>query len=260
VSLEIKSLSFSYPGSQRKVLDNVNFKAKNGDLIALLGPNGVGKSTLFRCILGFLKPDSGKILLDGQDISTLSRAQFAGKVAYIPQTVSPAFNYTILDLVLMGVTSQLSYFQSPGKEHIEKAEAILESLGISHLANRGCGQVSGGERQLALLGRALLQNANFLIMDEPTAALDYGNQYRVMQRVSDLASQGYTILMSTHDPNQAFRHCSNVIAMRDGHIIAEGAPCAALTEDVLSRLYGINVGLAQIPTAVGSITVSVPGK
>ncbi|MDO4552266.1 MAG: ABC transporter ATP-binding protein, partial [Bacillota bacterium] len=214
MAVNIIDLDFSY--DTRKVLHNINFSAEGGSLVAVLGPNGVGKSTLFRCILGFLRPDKGSVLLNGREISSLSRQEAAREIAYIPQVASPTFDYTVLEMVLMGVSNQLGYFESPGPAHREQALDTLGDLGIAHLRNRGCAQISGGERQLALLARALIQNAKVLLMDEPTANLDYGNQYRVMERIAGLASKGYTVIFSTHDPNQALLHANRVFALKGG--------------------------------------------
>lgn len=257
MSIELEHVSFSYP--RHVVLDDISFSARDGELVSVLGPNGAGKSTLFRCMLGFLN-FSGVIRIGGHDIRTLSRPETAMEVAYIPQSSVPVYNYTVLDAVLMGVTNRLGLTQLPGSEHRQAAMDILDSLGISHLAQRGCAHISGGERQLVLLARALIQNARLLIMDEPTANLDYGNQYRVMERISSLSALGYTIIFSTHDPNQALMHASRVLVLSDGHILADGTPALSLTEDTLSRLYGIPVSRKSIETGSGSTLICFPGK
>ncbi len=254
--IEARNIEFSYKGN--KVLSGLDFSADSGDVVAVLGPNGVGKSTLFRCMLGFLKPQKGAVLIDGVDIRKMSSAEAARRIAYIPQSVSPVFNYTVLDTVLMGVTNRLGLFQSPRPKDVAKAVDVLNSLGIAHLKHRGCGQISGGERQLALLARALVQEAGVLIMDEPTSNLDYGNSWRVMERISALAGGGYTVFFSTHDPNQAFLHAGRVLVIKEGKVLAFGTPRETLTEELLSDLYNINVSLRSVPYGGGSITVSIP--
>ena len=186
MKIESVNLVFSY--KNRQVLRGLDFSAQSGDVVAVLGPNGVGKSTLFRCLLGFLRPLKGGVFIDGKDISSISPAGMASSIAYIPQSISPVFNYTVLETALMGVTNRLGIFQAPKPDDVEKAVEVLDSLGISNLKHRGCGNISGGERQLALLARALVQDAGILIMDEPTANLDYGNNWRVMERVVSLAN------------------------------------------------------------------------
>lgn len=256
MSVEVRDVSFSYGSID--VLHHINFFAEAGNLVAVLGPNGVGKSTFFRCMLGFLKPREGEILLNGQDIFAMSHTDVAREIAYIPQSASPAFNYTVLDTVLMGMTNQIGALQSPKREHRERAMAALESLGIAELANRGCNRISGGERQLMLLARSLVQNAKILIMDEPTANLDYGNSFRVMERIETLGAAGYTVIFSTHEPNQAFRYANRVLALSGGSVLAEGVPGEVLTEETLSKLYRIDVAVCSVEVDGTEFKLSVP--
>ena len=256
MSIEVKNLRFCY--GARPVIGDVSFTAEKGELLAVLGPNGVGKSTLFRCLLGFLAPQSGEILVDGTPIARISRRELARKLAYIPQSHTPAFDHTVLDSVLMGMTAQMGVFEQPGQAQHEKAMQMLRALGIEKLAGRGCMKISGGERQLMLLARALVQDAGTLIMDEPTANLDYGNSCRVMERVSMLGKQGYTVIFSTHDPNQAFSYATKVLALKDGGVMACGRPQAVLTQEVLSGLYGIPVARCCVQTPFGERTICVP--
>lgn len=258
MNIELRDVHFSY--GARPVLKGLSFSAGMGELIALLGPNGAGKSTLMRCMLGFLKNYTGTILLAGQDVRTMSRAALSSRIAYIPQSSSATFNYTVMDMVLMGVTGRIGILGTPGAEQERQVKETLEGLGIAHLARRGFEELSGGERQLALLARALVQDAHILVMDEPTANLDYGNQNRVMERVSELAAQGYTILYSTHDPNQALLYASRALALWDGRILTDGLPEQTLTEDVVQTLYGIGVYRRSLPDVNGGISVCVPRK
>ena len=238
--LECKNLQFSY--GNHAVLKDISFTAKEGEIIALLGPNGAGKSTLFRSLLGFLKPDGGEVLIDGKPIAGFSRRALAREIAYIPQSHSPTFNYTVLQSVLMGATAALGTLASPGKEDEARAMALLETLGIAQLAHRGCRKISGGERLQQHL-RALLQDAKVLLLDEPTASLDYGNAARVMERICALSREGYTVLFSTHEPNHALRYATRTLALRDGALLADGESTAVLSEELLSALYGIPVAV-----------------
>ena len=256
MSIEIRRLGFSYGSTD--VLRDITFTAADGDIAAVLGPNGVGKSTLFRCVLGFLAPSEGGILVNGKDMRTLDRRAAAREIAYIPQSCVPSFNYTLLEVVMMGLTNQIGVFDAPRPEHKTAALEAMESLGIAHLAHRESGRVSGGERQLALLSRAMVQNARVLVMDEPTANLDCGNSALVMERVSALAGEGFTVLFSTHDPNQAFSYATKVLALKDGGVMAVGAPETVLTQAVLSRLYGIPVARCEMETAFGRKTICMP--
>ena len=257
MAIDVRTLSFSYGGAP--VLQNVSFSARGGEVIALLGPNGVGKSTLFRCLLGFLKPQRGEVRIDGKALSDFSRRALAREIAYIPQSYSPTFNYTVRESVLMGVTAKLGALESPTAEQQALVMRTLSQLGIAHLAERGSRKISGGERQLMLIARALVQNARVLIMDEPTANLDYGNSYHVMERVAQLGKDGYTVIFSSHDPNQAFRHATRVLALKDGSILADGPSAQVLTEPVLSTLYGIPVAVRSVDIGGTACTVSLPG-
>ena len=258
MDVELKGVSFSY--GARRVLKEVSFSAGAGELIALLGPNGAGKSTLMRCLLGLLKDYTGTICIDGQETRAMSRAALSAKIAYIPQSAPVTFNYNVLDMVLMGVTGSVGVLGAPGAEHEKRALEMLESLGVGRLAGRGCEELSGGERQLVLLARALVQDARVLVMDEPTANLDYGNQNRVMERVAQLTGQGYTVLLSTHDPNQALLYATRALTLWDGKILTDGPPELALTEETLCTLYGIPVRRCTLPEVEGGLMVCVPGR
>lgn len=255
MKLEVKNLCFSY--GKETVLEDVSFSLGSGDAAALLGPNGVGKSTLFRCLLGFLHPQSGEILVDGIPVGNYSHRELSRKIAYIPQSYSPAFDHTVLDCVLMGAAGRLGPMESPGRSERQEALEILEDLGIADLAERGCMKISGGERQLVLLARSLFQRAQLFIMDEPTANLDYGNSCLVMQRIEKMVQKGYTVLFSTHDPNQALRYANCVLAMKNGTVLSSGEPESVLTEDTLSALYGVRVALGTIQTGQTTRTVAV---
>ena len=239
--MEINDLSFSYGETQ--ILKHVNFAAYEGQLVALIGPNGAGKSTLFKCILRFLKDYSGHIYLDGEDMKHMSRQQIAKKIAYIPQTTVPVFNYTVLDIVLMGLTGELKLLETPKEEHVRKAERVLTDLGISHLRDRGFGRISGGERQLVLLARAIIQDAKILVMDEPTANLDYGNQFRVMERIRGLVEHGYTVIISTHNPEHALLFAEKAFVLQNGEVRAAGPSKKVLTEELMQQLYDVEVRL-----------------
>ena len=244
MSINVEDLSFSY-GTQ-KVLKSVSFGAEYGEFLSVLGPNGVGKSTLFRCMLGHLTPSGGRTLVDGQDISGMSAAELSKRIAYIPQSHSPVFNYSALDIVLMGTAAQLGKFSSPGKEQIDQAVEIMDRLGIADLQSRGYSSISGGERQLVLIARAMAQQAKILIMDEPSASLDFGNRIRVMETVKGLTAQGYCVIQSTHDPNQAYQHSDRILAMYDGRVLAWGSPAETLRDDVMSKLYGVDVEVCSL--------------
>lgn len=251
MEIEVKGLSFSY--GTHAILQGLSFSVEKGTLTAVLGANGAGKSTLFRCLLGFLTPQAGEITVSGRPLSSYSRRETAAKLAYIPQSSEPIYNYTVLDTVLMGTTAALNVLQRPGAREQERALQALHQLGIEALAGRGIGQISGGERQLALIARALAQHAEILIMDEPTANLDYGNQQRVLREIRGLTRQGYTVLLSTHNPEHALRYAHRVLALQAGRVLADDAAEAALTPALIEQLYGIHADIAEIPTPTGLV-------
>ena len=244
MSIEVKNLSFSY--GERPVLRDVSFTLERGALLSVLGPNGVGKSTLFRCILGLLKGYSGTITVDGQSVRDLGARELAKRVAYIPQSNYPAFNYSVFDMVLMGTTAQTGALAPPGKQQERAAHEALERLGIAEFARRSYTQLSGGERQMVLIARALAQQSPVLLMDEPTANLDYGNQLRVLSKVRALAEEGYAVIQSTHNPEQSYLFSHEILAMRDGRVLAHGAPREVLNAELVKELYGVDVEVESL--------------
>jgi len=244
LSVEVSNLSFSY--GDRLIIDKINFYVEDGQLISVLGPNGVGKSTLFRCILGLLRDYTGKIFLTGKDIKKLSTGEMAKLIAYIPQSHYPSFNYSVFDMVLMGTAVQISSLSSPGKKQIELVNRALDKMGIYHLKERGYMQISGGERQLVLLARALVQEAKILVLDEPTSNLDFGNQIKVMLQIKNLAKEGYTIIQSTHNPDQTFLFSDKIMAMKGGRIIKYGKPDDIISNDLIQSLYDVDVEIQSL--------------
>lgn len=244
MSMTVESLSFSY--GERRVLNNVNFEADYGEFLSVLGPNGVGKSTLFKCMLGLLKPSNGGAVIDGIPISKFKAAQLARRIAYIPQSHNPVFNFSVFDMVLMGTTAQINSFETPRKEHMELADEALERLGIADLRERGYGNLSGGERQLVLIARAIAQKANILVMDEPSSSLDFGNRIKVMQTIRSLTHDGYAVIQSTHDPDQAYLYSDKVLALYAGEVLAWGTPAETICKEVISVLYGVKVDVCSL--------------
>jgi len=238
LSIETKDIKFSY--GDHEVLRGVSFTAGEGQLIALLGPNGVGKSTLFKCMLGLIKNYSGDTLIGGKSVKKMTAAELAKEVAYIPQWHYPSFNFSVIDMVLMGTTAQLRS-SVPGREQIETAEMALDKMNILHLRDKGYTQISGGEQQLVLVSRALAQKAKTLIMDEPSSNLDFGNQFRIMAQIKELAADGYTVIESLHNPDQAYMYADRIIAIKGGLVIADGKPSETMDAELISRLYGIDV-------------------
>ena len=239
MSIEIRNLDFSY-GAHR-VLHGITLDIPDGTLVNVLGPNGVGKSTLFRCILGLNAGYSGSVMVNGKDMKSLSVRERAREIAYIPQSHAPVYDYEVLDVVLMSTGADLGMLRTPGPRHRRRAYDALERVGIGHLAQRTYTQISGGEQQLVMIARAIAQQARTIIMDEPTSALDYGNTVRVLSCVRQLAREGMSIVQSTHQPDQAFLYSDKTLVINGGRVFAYGDPKVVITKELVSELYGVDV-------------------
>ena len=223
------------------VLKGISCNADYGDVLCLLGPNGCGKTTLFRMMLGTLPVTDGKIVIDGKNIHDFTTRALANMIAYIPQYHSPVFSYTVLDVVIMGRASHFSAFEIPKEPDREAAFAALEKVNALHLANKKYTSLSGGQRQLVLIARAICQSAKIFIMDEPAANLDYANHQLLMNVISGLARQGYCIIMSTHSPEHPFSVGTKVLLMKTGKVVGFGTPKEAITSETLQSVYDIEM-------------------
>ena len=243
--LEARELAIGYGSTE--VGRGLNLDAGGGEILCLLGPNGCGKTTLFRTLLGLLPALSGAVLLGGKPISAQSRAEIARRIAYVPQAHAPPFPFEALEVVLMGRTARLGAFGQPGRQDRDIAMTAMNRLGIADLAQRDYSRLSGGQRQLVLIARALAQEAPLLVMDEPTASLDFGNQAQVLAQITSLArvetKEGRGVILSTHDPDQAFALDAQVLLLKDGTTHAHGAAKEVLTGANLSAVYGIPVSV-----------------
>lgn len=241
---ELKNISAGYP--HHKVLDDVNFQISTGEIVCILGKNGAGKTTLFKTMLGVLTPLSGSVLLDGKNVTGWHRSDFARRVAYIPQARSLPFPYSVLDVVLFGRTSHLSMFGTPGRKDKLLAEECMDLLNIRHLQNRIFTHLSGGEQQMVIIARALAQQPSFLIMDEPTSSLDFGNQIKIIKQVNELKNNELGIVMATHLPDHAFMCDANVSVVHEGKILTSGHANDIVTETMLKEIYGVKVRVKNL--------------
>ncbi|WP_142847146.1 ABC transporter ATP-binding protein [Telmatospirillum sp. J64-1] len=243
--LEARAVDYGYPG--KAVGRDASLTLSAGDVLVLLGPNGGGKSTLFRTLLGLLPAQGGRVLLEGQDIAAMDRKMVARIAGYVPQSSPGYFPFTVFDTVLMGRTARLGLFSSPSRHDQAVAGRILSELGIADLADEPYTRISGGQRQMVLIARALAQEPRLLVLDEPTASLDYGNQLRVLQRIRSLASGGMAILLSTHDPNQAVLLDGSVALVHDGRLTGPGPAADIVTPASLWNVYGVEVDFITAP-------------
>ncbi len=241
--IDVQNLSFAY--KEQPVLQNLSFSIEKNKVYYLLGENGAGKTTLFRCMLGLL-PFKGNILLNNTPLMRLTEKERSAQMAYIPQVHTSAFKYSVLDMVLMGTARTLSVFKSPGASEKERALDALQKLSILHLKDRDFCTLSGGEKQLVIIARALAQNARILLMDEPSSSLDYGNQIRLSERILHLSKEGYTILLSSHNPEHALRFGDQVLALKDGALLSQGTPQDVITDDLIFSLYNLHAEVVHI--------------
>ena len=259
--LSARNLSIGYPG--RLLARDLNLTLHRGEILCLLGPNGIGKTTLFRTLLGLLPPLAGTVLVGGTRLHQQPARQLARQIAYVPQAHTGTFPFLLRDMVLMGRTAHRGLFNAPSRQDRAIAEAALHRLGLTALADAVYTRLSGGERQLALIARALAAEAPLMLLDEPTANLDFGNQARVLAELRGLADSGIGVLFTTHDPDHALAHADRVLLFGPDGFIAEGAPQATLTAEILHRLYGLRVALADMELPDGTrrrVCLPLPGS
>jgi iron complex transport system ATP-binding protein len=238
MKLKVKNLEFSYASAP--ILKDVCMELAPSEMLSIVGPNGVGKSTLIRCINRILKPDKGSILLDEQEIKEMSMTEIARHMGYVPQTSTSAFPATVFDTVLMGRRPRLGWHSSEGD--VEKVLEILKQLGIVKFAMRDFGELSGGQQQKVLVARALAQEPDILLLDEPTSNLDIRHQLDVMELIKKLVMEkGISAIMAVHDLNLASRYADKVIMMNGGSIVSAGGPPSVLIPENIASVYGVEV-------------------
>lgn len=259
MNFEAKDIRAGYENVD--IVKNISFSLDSGEVLCLLGPNGVGKTTLFKSLLGFLPLHGGQVLIDGQPFNYNDCKKQATLIGYVPQLHEPPFPFQVLDVVVMGGIAQMNIFIGPNREEYQKAEDILEMLGVGFLSDKVYTEVSGGERQMVLIARALMQEPKFLMMDEPTSNLDFGNQMRVLQQVRMLAAKGMGIIMTSHFPDHAFMCCTKAAVMCKDTTFKVGSVKETITEEALQKAYGIRVKIANVDMheeAVETITTCLP--
>ena len=241
---ELEKVRVAYQG--RTVLRDVSLTIAAGGVTALLGPNGSGKTTLLKLLLGLLKPASGSVRFQGRDLTRTSRRELGRQVAYLPQNHRPVFPYTVEEVAMLGHLPRRGLFAPYTREDRQRGRDCLEALGLSDLAQRPYTEISGGERQLTLLARALVQGAAVHVLDEPESALDFGNQQRLLGRIAALAGQGRTCVFSTHMPDHALAVADRVVLLAGGTILAAGETASVITAEHLAAMYAIPVRLAHV--------------
>lgn len=237
VLLSTRGLSVGYEGVP--VIEGIDFTLRAGTVCCLLGANGAGKSTFLKTLLGLIPPIAGGVEVGGRPLSELGARTLAASLAYVPQAQAKPFPFLVEDMVLMGTSAGLEWYRSPGRDDRARALRALGDLGITHLANRRYTELSGGEKQLVLIARALCQRSPVLIMDEPTASLDFGNQIRVLDHIRTLTSRGMAVLVTTHNPSHV-RLVADRLALIDQHSgFREGSIDELFTPGALSAIFGM---------------------
>jgi iron complex transport system ATP-binding protein len=252
--MEMEHVSFGY--GKKSVLKDVSVCFGRGEIVSILGPNGSGKTTLLKLLLGLHRPDGGRVLLEGKNVSAIPPREMAKRIAYVPQDHRSAFAYRVLDMVLMGRAPHKPFFYRYSAADEEAALAALERLSIGHLKNCPYTEVSGGERQLTLIARAMTQGADIFVMDEPVNGLDYGNQLRLLERISELSGNGFTFIKTTHFPDHAVWISDRVVMLESGQVVADGDAVCVASEENLERLYGVPIGVMHL--AAEDLRVCIP--
>jgi iron complex transport system ATP-binding protein len=244
--LQVKGLVTGY--GKKEIVHGIDFGVERGEFVCIIGANGCGKTTALKSVLGLLPPFAGEVTIDGEDCTKLTSRQRARHFAYIPQVHIPPFPFKVADVVLLGRTPHLSSTVSNVSKHDKiVAYEAMEQLAIEGLAQREYTELSGGQQQLVLIARALAQEPDILVMDEPTASLDFGNQQLVLTRLHVLSRGGMAVLMVTHDPDHALFCADRVVVMEDGRIIEEGSPIDTITSETMRRIYKTSVYVADVP-------------
>lgn len=242
----VNNINFTYPTGRKKILDGCSLSLYPGELISILGPNGAGKSTLLNCACGLLLPQSGSVLLNGKDIKTMDPKSIAKVIGYVQQNQKSAFGYSVFNYVLMGRANSVGLFQRPSKEDEEMAREVLETMGISHLADIPITEISGGERQQAAIARAIVQKPQAIFFDEPTAHLDYGNQVNTLRLIASLREKGFAVIMTTHNPDHCMMLGGKVAILDKSGTLETGEYSEILTEARLKKVYNTELRLTYV--------------
>lgn len=244
--MKFADVTFAYPSASRPVMEKFNLEINQGTVTAILGPNGAGKTTLLHLALGWLKPQSGSVWLDSRSLHEYSRRELGQRIALVPQNEHTPFEFSLLEYILLGRAPFLPPLAMPREEDYQIALESLERAGLGAMQDRSILSLSGGERQLVLLARALAQKPRLLLLDEPTSHLDLSNKGRLVHLLRDLSAQGVTIVLTTHEPEIASALATHLVLMQKGRVLEAGALEQVFTSSSLSRLYQLPVEVTNV--------------
>ncbi len=253
MKLEIRDADCGY-SKHKPVQSHVSFSVENGEICCVLGPNGCGKSTVFKSILGLTPLLNGTVTVDGDDISNWSPSRLADTMAYVSQNHVPPFPYQVKDVVMLGRINKVGSMGQPKHEDYRIVDNAMLDMGVYHLRDKVYTDISGGELQLVMIARGLAQEPQILVLDEPTAALDYGNVVRVIEKVRSLSERGYAVVMTTHSPDHAFMCDSSVVLLQKDNPMRFGQAVDIITEKNMEEAYGVNVKIVEFVNTQGKIT------
>lgn len=250
MEIRLKNIACGYRNVD--VLRNVNLSFNTGEFWCILGANGIGKTTLFKTLLGFISPQKGIILIDNQNTQDIDVKEIAKYISYVPQAKNYSLQYSVLDTVLMGRASHIKPFSQPTEKDYAIAKKMLEKLSIGHLTDCMYSELSGGEQQVVLIARALAQEARFIVMDEPASNLDFENQKRILDVMKVLSSKDVGIIMSSHSPDHAFYCNANVVLIKKDKSIVQGKAEDVITSENLKGGYGVDVKIIRSTDSCGT--------
>ncbi len=257
--LEAKKLAFKYRLS-KPIITDASFKLDKGEILCVLGPNGTGKTTLIKCLLGFLRPSEGEIYWNGTNLSSLNAKQKSKILAYVPQYSDLSFPYNVREVILMGRVSHLNIGSPPSRKDKIIVDNIIKEMNLDNLSDNVFQNLSGGEKQMVLVARALAQESEILVLDEPTSNLDFSNQVKVLQMIRKLSEKNFTIIMISHSPDQALLTSNKVLMLKDGKVFKYGKPKEVINKINIEELYGVKAAVLEtkIESAGRNTKVCIP--
>ena len=255
--LRIENGSFAYKGGPQ-ILKDINVEVRAGEILAVLGPNGAGKTTLLRCMMDMLHWETGRSLLDGEDIRNMPASTLWRRMAYVPQARSAATSYTAFQTVLLGRSARIGAFSSPKKEDMEVAERVMKRLGIWELADKPCHAISGGELQMVLIARAMAAEPEILVLDEPESNLDFRNQLVVLDTMTSLAAEGMACIFNTHYPAHALQRADRSLLLTKGGMSIYGPTKYVVSEDDIRSIFGVNAVIGDFEAEDSTVQSVIP--